>query len=80
MLGRFLLIVRFFYRLVPDDHDKLKVDDVSNKISDEMFSRTNPALFAPKRSKSLRRIRSICGADDARSNSFNLCSMLLDKK
>ena len=51
---------------------------------DEMFTRLAPtvpiAMSAKKRSASLQRIRSICGADDARSNSFNLCSMLLEKK
>ena len=51
---------------------------------DEMFPRLAPtvpiAMCGKKRSSSLQRIRSICGADDARSNSFNLCSMLLEKK
>lgn len=66
------------FKLVPDDQAS------STDEYEDLFSRLAPGipptLSTRIRSPSLQRIRSICGADDARSNSFILCTMILNKK
>jgi hypothetical protein len=69
-------------RLIPDEISVNGTSDVrGNEGSehDDPFVRST-GVSAPGRSVSVQRIRSMCGADDARSSSFNLCSVLLDKR
>ncbi len=70
------------YRLVPDDDRDSSCDSAGESSEyDNMFARLSlPAAGPKKRSAALQKVRAICGADNAQSNSFLLCSMLLERK
>lgn len=76
------------FRLIPEELSKSKSADSMSDMQqtseyDSMFTRLSPGsagVTGPRRSGTVQRIRSFCGADDVRSNCFNLCSMLLEKK